>query len=326
VVEDGVTIRRIALGALYLALLTGLAACDVGSVPTPGATGAPAQSAGQIPPTPLPASTDPAAPPPPTEPPAIARVNGEPIPLTQYQNEVARYEAALIAQGLDPNTAEGQARLEQARQDVLAGMIDTLLIEQEARRKGVSVSDAQLDAEIQAMIDISGGSDAFAAQLAANGETLEEVRERQRVALLTGVIRDQVIADVSNVGPQVHARHILLDDANLANSLLAQLQAGADFASLARQYSQDTLTRDTGGDLGWFPRGFLISKEVEDAAFALQTGQISGVVQSAFGFHIVQVIEVDPARPVPAEQLVDLQRAYFERWMDSLRSSANIER
>jgi len=318
-----VTLRQYAILACSAALIGALAACDAGIV-TPAATdvaGLPAAPA-QIAPTPPPALPEQ----PPTEAPAIARINGEPIPLSSYQNQVAQFEAALIAQGVDPNSADGQAQLATVREQVLNGMIDQLLLEQEARRKGIGVSDADLEAAMQEIVAASGGPDAFAAQLAALGQTEAEFRQGQRAAMLATILRDQVIAEVPGVAPQTHARHILVDSAELANSLLAQLQAGADFTALAQQYSQDTLTRDGGGDLGWFSRGALISTEVEDAAFALQPGQYSGVVQSAFGFHIVQVIETDPARALTPEQLLNLQQIHFERWMNSLRSAANIER
>ena len=322
-VEERVTVRRRAYLILSALLIGLLAACDAG-VSTPAATNAAEASTApaQIVPTQPPA---PAAPEP-TEAAAIASVNGEPISLSAYQNQVAQFEAALIAQGVDPNSADGQAQLAAVREQVLNGMIDQLLLEQEARRKGIGVSDADLEAAMQEIISTSGGPEAFAAQLAALGQTEAEFRQGQRAAMLATIMRDQVIAEVSSVAPQTHARHILVDSADLANSLLAQLQAGADFTALAQQYSQDTLTRDGGGDLGWFSRGVLSSKEVEDAAFALQPGQYSGVVQSAFGFHIVQVIEADAARALTPEQLLSLQQAYFERWMNSLRSSANIER
>lgn len=305
-------------------LVAVVAACDVGSLPQAVDSSTPpsaAQVATGQPPLPVGATL-----PPPTEPPVIARVNGQPILLADYENQVAQFEAAWIAQGLDPNSADGQAQLAQVREQVLSGMIDQVLIEQEAQLKGMAVSDAAVETEIQEMVTISGGAEAFAAQLAANGETEAEIRVRVRAAMLASIMRDQVIANVAGTAPQVHARHLLVDSADLANSLLAQLQAGADFTSLAQQYSQDTLTRGGGGDLGWFPRGVLISKEVEDAAFALQPGQYSGVAQSAFGFHIVQVVETDPARPLTADQLLILQQAAFENWLASLRATANIER
>ena len=317
------TLRRCAILAVSAALIGLLAACEAG-IATPAATnvaGPPAAPA-QVAPTQPPVLPEQA----PTEAPAIARVNGEPIPLSSYQNQVAQFEAALIAQGVDPNSADGQAQLATVREQVLNGMIDQLLLEQEARRKGIGVSDADLEAAMQEIVAASGGPEAFAAQLAALGQTEAEFRQGQRAAMLATILRDQVIAEVSGVAPQTHARHILVDNAELANSILAQLQAGADFTALAQQYSQDTLTRDGGGDLGWFSRGALISTEVEDAAFALQPGQYSGVVQSAFGFHIVQVIEADVARALTPDQLLNLQQIFFERWMNSLRSAANIER
>lgn len=318
------TVRRLAMLGMCVALVTIVSACDLGDgsqvvivtpTPPPGA-----QVATQ-PPLPVNSTLPPA-----TEPPSVARVNGQPILLADYEHQVAQFEAAHIAQGLDPNSADGQAQLAQVRDQVLNGMIDQVLIEQEARLKDITVSDADLEAAMQEIIATSGGPDAFAAQLAALSQSEAEFRAGQRAAMLASIMRDQVIANVASAAPQVHARHILVDNVELANSLSAQLQAGADFTSLAQQYSQDTLTRDGGGDLGWFPRGVLISREVEDAAFALQAGQYSGVAQSAFGFHIVQAIEVDPARALTPDQLLTLQQAAFENWLSSLRAAANIER
>jgi len=322
-----VIFRRCRVLSVCLVIMGVLTACGAGSVATPGDPLAPTSNtpAGQPAPTQPSVPVEPTAPAP-TDVPAVARVNGEPIPLSSYQNQVAQFESALIAQGVDPNSTEGQAQLTQVREDVLNGMIDQVLIEQEARRKGVAVTDEELEAAMQEIVAGSGGPEAFAAQLAALGQTEADFRAGQRAAMLASKMRDQVIAEAPTTAPQAHARHILVDNADLANSLSAQLQAGADFTSLAQQYSQDTLTRDGGGDLGWFPRGFLISKEVEDAAFALQPSQYSGVVQSAFGFHIVQVIEVDPARALTPDQLLTLQQTTFDRWLASLRASANIEK
>ncbi len=317
--------KGVALGAC-IALMGILAACGSGSTPAPGDVGAPTSA-----PADVSAATQPPAPvdapaPTATEPPAAARVNGEPIYVSDYQNRLAQYEAERIAQGLDPSTPDGQAQLARLREEVLDGMIEQVLILQEARLKGISVSDAELEAEKQRIIDLSGGLDAFDGYLAANGQNADAFWAEVRVAMLSQKALEPVIAGVPVAAPQVHARHILVDNAELANALLSQLQTGADFTSLAQQYSQETLTRSGGGDLGWFLRGELIAKEVEDAAFALQPGQYSGVVQSAFGYHIIQAIEVDPARPLSEEQLRQQREAAVTRWLAGLRAAANIEK
>ena len=112
---------------------------------------------------------------------------------------------------------------------------------------------------------------------------------------------------------RVRARHILISVAPdapaktrqqaqaKAEQILEQLKKGADFAKLAAQDSDDPGTRDRGGDLGFFERGQMI-KPFEDAAFSLKPGQLSGVVATRFGYHIIRVEEVKPAHTDTLEQ------------------------
>jgi peptidyl-prolyl cis-trans isomerase SurA len=79
-----------------------------------------------------------------------------------------------------------------------------------------------------------------------------------------------------------------------ADSLLKALRAGADFADLARRFSDDSVSRDSGGSLGWFRRGTMV-KPFEAAAFRLRPGDLSYPVETVFGFHIIQVQRVQPA-------------------------------
>jgi parvulin-like peptidyl-prolyl isomerase len=106
--------------------------------------------------------------------------------------------------------------------------------------------------------------------------------------------------------------------------LLVKLRAGQGFATLAKQYSQDKGSSDIGGDLGFFPRS-VMPIEIEAVAFALSPGQTSGVVKTDFGYHIVEVVEKDPARQVPDEMLPTWRQNTFLRWLEAERLAAQIE-
>lgn len=87
---------------------------------------------------------------------------------------------------------------------------------------------------------------------------------------------------------EVTAQHILVADKALAEKILTQLKAGANFAEMAAKYSIDTTTKDKGGSLGTFGRGQMVT-EFEDAAFALKAGELSNVVKTKYGYHIILV-------------------------------------
>ncbi|MCS7283396.1 MAG: peptidylprolyl isomerase [Anaerolineae bacterium] len=270
-------------------------------------------------------------PPPPTatpepERPLAARVNGQPIYLADYERQVAQYQAALVASGENLSSPEVQQRLLQMRKQILDWMIEQVLLEQAAAGMGITVTEEEIDAEIARLVADAGSQEEFSRRLERSGMTLQDLRAQLRADLIRNRVLERVRATVPSQAEQVHARHILVDTPELAQRILAQLQSGADFAQLARLYSQDESTRDAGGDLGWFPRGVLLAPEVEEAAFALQAGQISQVVRSAFGYHIVQTLERAENRPISPENLQLLQEQTVQRWIESLWNQAVIER
>jgi len=96
----------------------------------------------------------------------------------------------------------------------------------------------------------------------------------------------------------IHARHIIVDSAVLANSILAMARGGSDFQDLAREYSMGP-SGENGGDLGWITRGQSGYMEFDEAAFTLPVGGISSVVETGAGFHIIQVVEIEDLSPAP---------------------------
>jgi parvulin-like peptidyl-prolyl isomerase len=278
-------------------------------------------------PSPIPAGTLPTVPVTPTpDRPLAARVNGQPIYLVDYERQVVQYQDALVASGVDISSPEGQQRLLQMRAQILDWMIEQVLIEQAAAGMGISVSPEEVQAAIDQMVQDAGGEEPFRERLERSGMTLSDLQVQLRAELLRARVLERVQATVPERAEQVHARHILVDTRERAEFILNQIQAGADFAQLARTYSQDESTRDAGGDLGWFPRGVLLAPEVEQVAFSLQAGQVGPVVQSQFGFHIVQTLERKQDEAISPEHRQLLQDRAVQGWLESLWKQAVIER
>ena len=270
------------------------------------------------------AATPTATPLPPTptpEPPAAAHVNGQPITLEAYQKELARYNSAQLALGRNPEEEDTSPQIR-----VLDALIEQALILQAAATEGIKLDDKTLDAELQRLIEATGGQENFNGWLEANQYTPDEFREVLRAQMTVQAMITEVTGSIGDAAEQVHARHIVVASEETIEAVLNQLEQGTDFATLAKSYSLDESTGPNGGDLGWFPRGLLLSPEVEDAAFALEAGEISGIVESGFGYHLVQVLEKDPARPVTLEIERRLREVAFDNWLQQLWETAMVER
>jgi hypothetical protein len=144
-----------------------------------------------------------------------------------------------------------------------------------------------------------------------------------RPALARQKVEDQLLKDVGQSAPQVEASHILVDTKDLADSIYAQLQAGADFAQTAKEQSNDTATAENGGELGWFAKGQMV-KQFEDVAFSLQPGQISTPFQTQYGWHIVKVTATDPDRALTDQQMTQYKDAIISRWLDGQKTDMDI--
>ena len=119
-------------------------------------------------------------------------------------------------------------------------------------------------------------------------------------------------------GEQVHARHILVDEEETALEVLGKLDAGEEWDSLAETYN-----KDSGTDLGWFGRGTMVS-EFEDAAFALEPGEISQPVKTQYGYHII-ISDGKEMRPLEDSALQAAQQKAAAEWYESLQKKYTVE-
>lgn len=233
-------------------------------------------------------------------------------------------------------------------EDVLEEMIDAVLVQEEARRQGVVVSDEEVRQEVDRMIQEQYSSEqAFLETLDYYGMTRVDVEAQWRVYLAARkmllpqiqVGDDEIESyfeahrDEFDEQEAVRLRHILAGSEEEARQILAELRAGADFAALAREKSLDKATASEGGDMGLVGRGQL-PPELEDTAFTLPVGEWSDPVEAADGFHILQVLERREAREVSLEEVRDrvVERLQEEKlaemypeWLSSLRAAARIE-
>ncbi|MCB8978132.1 MAG: SurA N-terminal domain-containing protein [Ardenticatenaceae bacterium] len=269
--------------------------------------------------------TETAVPPTPTpDEPLAALVNDEPLTQATFEAELARYQQAQAELGTPEDANFGQV--------VLDALIEQMLIRQAAAAQGVVVTEEMVEQEMAQLQSAAGGTENFTAWLEANRYTEAEFRNVVADGLIQNQMVTAVTADVPLTAEQVHARYIQVDDATLASTLLAQIQNGDDFATLAQIHSLDRITGENGGDLDFFAQGTLLVPEVEAAAFALtEPGAVSDVITAVNRdgnpvYYIVQLIERDPERPLDAATRSVLLQQDFEAWLDELWQTAKIER
>ncbi|MEC0238954.1 peptidylprolyl isomerase [Paenibacillus dokdonensis] len=183
----------------------------------------------------------------------------------------------------------------------LDGMISETLVNQEADKKGIKVTQADIDKET-AFIKKNYGSDAeFEAALQQNNLSKEDFNKQMdmQVKLRKLIEPDVKVSDddvkkyfdenkaTFDTPEQVKASHILVATKEEADAILKQLKDGADFATLAKEKSTDPGSKANGGDLGYFGRNQMY-KEFEDEAFKLKDGEMSGVIKTDAGYHIIK--------------------------------------
>lgn len=226
---------------------------------------------------------------------------------------VAKVDGEKILQ-----TELDDALREQYGTEVLETLITNKIVELEAKKEDVSVSEDTIQEEYEELAESYGGEESLQAALEENGLTEQSVKDNIRMYQLTKNviatsvdISDEEVAqyfednkDSYGQKEEVVASHILLEDEATAKDVLAKIKAGEDFADLAKTYSIDTTTNEAGGEIGYISRGQM-EEQFEEVAFGLEKGSISDIVQTSEGYHIIKVTDKVPAEEAVFEDIKD---------------------
>jgi peptidyl-prolyl cis-trans isomerase C len=288
-----------------------------------------------------------------------AVVNGTAITWQEVDKELESARNRLAAQG----RMVSDDQLPELREKILDGMIARELLFQESGKQGISITPETVteqlgqiktqfpdEAAYQARLKEMGVAEADISDQILRGLTIEElvdVQVGQKIVVAEAESRRYYDENPNffQQPEQVHARHILIkvppgaDEAAKAEArkkieaVEKQVKAGEDFEALAVAHSQGP-SAPKGGDLGFFGRGQMVAS-FEEAAFALEPGKVSGVVETEYGYHLIQSVEKKPAETVSYENAKDQIEEFLKqeklqdevaRYVEELKKAATIER
>ncbi len=286
----------------------------------------------------------------------VARVNSHTVTSEELERAVRSAEIRA-----------GQPLPTQFRDQIYRSVLDRLvafhLLAQESETLTISVDDAAVETQLEALRSDFPSDAAFETQLSTWGTTLEALHaEFRRDLLVERVLESEVLpgidvdAEAAREFYEAHpaqftkaggarARHLLIGVSPTANDqeraeartrteqLLREARVGGDFAELARTHSQDSASAANGGDLGVVVRGQTVP-DFETALFALEPGELSDVVESPFGFHVIQMVEREASQTLPfAEVSVQIRELLIEQerqaktaaFIEKLKTKSDIE-
>ena len=244
--------------------------------------------------------------------PMAAIVNGEGITLAEYQAEVSRFEAT--------SNITGTILASDTNVIVLNDMIDQTLLAQAAMEKGYLVDDTLIQSRIEALETQLGGAQALDAWQSAHGYSNQTFASALKKAISAAWMRNQIMAEVPETADQVHILQILVQTQAEADQVYSSLQSGENFLDIAATYYP--LTK---GDLGWFPRGYLSDRTIEEAAFQLQPEEYSTVIHTKVGYHILYLVERDTQHLLQPDAKEALQVKAIQDWISDRRANSEIQ-
>ncbi len=313
---------------------------------------------------------------------AVAQVGDVYITQAQLDTKVEDFKAQYM--GYAPDEATDPEGYKEFTQGVLDYLITYEIVTQKAEELGVSVTDEEVQAELDTILQetFAGDQAQFDEALAAQNMTIDQLKVSYRESMLLQGAYEEVTKDVTTVpdadiaayfeenkadfftDEKRTARHILAtpageeDDSTTSSTVAGdttttaaaptdaeweaalakadevrqELVDGGDWTTLAAEYSDDPGSKDGGGDLGLIARGEMVP-EFEEAVFTLAKDEISQPIRTAYGYHIIQVTDITPAKQstldevkddISAKLLSDLKLAAWQTWLDAAKAGIGV--
>lgn len=226
-------------------------------------------------------------------------------------------------------------------------LVTKVVIDKEADKRNVKVKDSEIDAEVATYEESYGGEEGLKSALEASGLTLADLKEdietnikieklmAEDIEITEDEVKSYYEENKSNFDTpeSIEVSHILVEDKETAQEILDKLKAGEDFAELAKEYSTDTATAEKGGELGFITSGEMV-EEFEKAAFALKVGEISDIVKTDYGYHIIKATDFKEAKESTYEDSKELVKeaalaekisSEYSTWVQELKTKYDIK-
>jgi peptidyl-prolyl cis-trans isomerase C len=285
-------------------------------------------------------------------------VNGKVITQSEFDQEVGVVEQQLTNMG----KPVGESQIPDLKKRVLENMINRELLYQASKEEGIKVAPAEVDEKFDTLKKRFPSEEELKKVLQERNLTETDIRSQIERGLAIQELVDKKFGDKVKVSDketkayydshtelfkrpeQVRASHILIkvepgaDEAKKAEArkkieeVQSKLKKGEDFSELAKKYSEGP-SKDKGGDLGYFGRGQMV-KPFEDAAFGLKEGEVSGIVESPFGYHLIKSTGRKPESTVPYTDVKEKLQEYLKQnevknevaqYLESLKKKGKVE-
>ena len=284
---------------------------------------------------------------------AVATVGGVPVTKAQFDQYINQAKASASQPGQPPFPSPGTATYNRYAASIVNYLVEQQVILNAAAKQGITVSDSQVNTQLQQIAAQYGGTDKMYAAAKKAGMQADQLKTYVKNSLIGQKLYEKVIGTATPTQQQLQAyynahksqfdqpatrtvRHILVKtkaQALKVRALLAANDTNANWDKVAKKYSIDTGTKNSGGSLGPIRRGQMV-KPFDNAAFSLPVKTISVPVKSQYGWHVLEVTAITPAKKstyagseatIKSELTSQMQQKSWQAWLSKALKAAAIK-